>query len=84
LIRLIPVPGNGVTDLDYDKERLKGIEAAHDLFAQRFPASCTERQAKDMWGDIIEGKSDLWKGIPEDRREAMRGESIRVCLDITA
>ncbi|KAJ9101732.1 hypothetical protein QFC21_003071 [Naganishia friedmannii] len=66
------LPGNGVTDLDYDKERLKGIEAAHDLFAQRFPASCTESQAKDMWGDIIEGKSDLWKGIPEDRREAMR------------
>ncbi|KAJ9113958.1 hypothetical protein QFC19_000154 [Naganishia cerealis] len=73
LIRLIPVPGNGVTDLEYgDEERLKGIEAAHDLFAQRFPASCTERQAKDMWGDIIEGKSELWKGIPEDRREAMR------------
>ncbi|KAJ9100888.1 hypothetical protein QFC20_005377 [Naganishia adeliensis] len=72
LIRLIPVPENGVTDLIDDPECLKGIEAVHDLFAQRFPATCTERQAKEMWGDIIEGKSELWAGIPEDRREAMR------------
>ena len=74
LIRLIPVPENGVTDLIDDPECLRGIEAVHDLFAQRFPATCTERQAKEMWGDIIEGKSELWAGIPEDRREAMRGE----------
>lgn len=73
LIRLIPVPENGVTDLVNEEARLAGIQAVHDLFAQRFPATCTERQAKEMWGDIIEGKSNLWAGIPEDRREALRG-----------
>ena len=74
LIRLIPVPENGVMDLVNDPgSRLDGIQAVHDLFAQRFPATGTERQVKEMWGDIIEGTSDLWTGIPEDRREAMRG-----------
>ncbi|GHJ86371.1 hypothetical protein NliqN6_2773 [Naganishia liquefaciens] len=73
LIRLIPVPENGVMDLVNDPgSRLDGIQAVHDLFAQRFPATGTERQVKEMWGDIIEGTSDLWTGIPEDRREAMR------------
>jgi hypothetical protein len=74
LIRLIPVPENGVMDLIDERDRLAGVQAVHDLFAQRFPATCTERQVKEMWGDIIEGKSELWAGIPEDRREAMRGE----------
>lgn len=72
LIRLIPVPENGVTDV-IEGARLEGIQAVHDLFAQRFPATGTEREVKEMWGDSIEGTSGLWTGIPEDRREAIRG-----------
>lgn len=66
------MPENGVTDV-VEGARLEGIQAVHDLFAQRFPATGTEREVKEMWGDIIEGTSGLWAGIPEDRREAIRG-----------
>ncbi|KAG8773262.1 hypothetical protein FRC12_002641, partial [Ceratobasidium sp. 428] len=34
---------------------------------------CTEREARELWRDIVEGKSKLWAGIPPDRKETIRG-----------
>lgn len=47
--------------------------AIKNLFSYRFPSECTEREARDLWRDIVEGKSKLWSGIPPDRKEMIRG-----------
>lgn len=76
LIRLIPIPSNNVLIPDDGlNPHLPGIQAVHDLFAHRFPKQCSERQAKDMWADLVEGKSLLWRGVPADRRECIRCKS---------
>ncbi|KAF8599309.1 UPF0052-domain-containing protein [Ceratobasidium sp. AG-I] len=45
----------------------------HNLLAYRFPSDCTEREARELWREIVEGKSKLWAGIPADRKETIRG-----------
>ena len=52
----------------------QATQAVHDLFAHRFPKECSERQAREMWADLVEGKSPLWKNVPGDRRECIRCE----------
>ena len=64
LIRLIP-------QADPDSP----LEAIRNLLAYRLPANCTEREARDEWRDIVEGRSRLWAGIPSDRKEMIRGTS---------
>ncbi|QRV76478.1 hypothetical protein RhiJN_04493 [Ceratobasidium sp. AG-Ba] len=60
LIRLIPpLPAPG--------------PAIHSLLSYRFPSECSEREARELWRDIVEGKSKLWAGIPPDRKETIRG-----------
>ncbi|KAG9101174.1 hypothetical protein FS749_009636 [Ceratobasidium sp. UAMH 11750] len=60
LIRLIPpLPAPG--------------PAIHNLLSYRFPSDCTEHEARELWRDIVEGKSKLWAGIPPDRKETIRG-----------
>ncbi|KAG9122799.1 hypothetical protein FRC07_000654 [Ceratobasidium sp. 392] len=60
LVRLIPpLPAPG--------------PAIHNLLSYRFPSNCTEREARELWRDIVEGKSKLWTGIPPDRKETIRG-----------
>ncbi|KAG9223269.1 hypothetical protein CCMSSC00406_0000042 [Pleurotus cornucopiae] len=62
LIRLIPsAPPNSPLD------------AIRNLLSYRLPAHCTEREARDQWRDIVEGRSALWAGIPNDRKETIRG-----------
>jgi hypothetical protein len=39
----------------------------------RFPVDAHERVVKDLWMDIVEGKSGLWDGIGEDKKECIRG-----------
>ena len=64
LIRLIPpAPANSPQD------------AIRRLLAYRFPANTSPREARDHWRDVVEGKSSLWKGIPTDRTETIRGIS---------
>jgi hypothetical protein len=53
-----------------DKER----EAVYNLMSLRFPANAPEKVLKDMWSEIVEGRSTLWSGIGEDRKECIRGE----------
>ena len=63
LVRLIP-PAPPSSPLDCIK----------NLLAYRLPASCAERDARDEWREIVEGRSALWAGIPNDRKELIRGQ----------
>ncbi|KAJ3767025.1 UPF0052-domain-containing protein [Lentinula raphanica] len=49
------------------------LNAIRTLFAYRLPHYYSERQAREEWRDIIEGRSPLWNGIPTDRKETIRG-----------
>ncbi|KAJ7674447.1 hypothetical protein B0H17DRAFT_1170677 [Mycena rosella] len=49
------------------------LDAIRTLLAYRLPAHYSEREARDEWRDIIEGRSALWSGIPSDRKETIRG-----------
>ncbi|KAK0207980.1 UPF0052-domain-containing protein [Desarmillaria ectypa] len=49
------------------------LEAIRNLLAYRLPAHYTERQAREEWREIVEGRSPLWQGIPNDRKETIRG-----------
>ena len=50
----------------------------------RFPVDAPERVVKDIWMDIVEGKSGLWDGIGEDKKECIRGESTFIPLFLCA
>lgn len=62
LIRLIPssTPGSP-------------LDRIHNLLAYRLNPEKTEREARDEWRDIVEGRSPIWDGIPPDRKEVIRG-----------
>ncbi|KAJ6573934.1 UPF0052-domain-containing protein [Mycena vulgaris] len=49
------------------------LDAIRTLLAYRLPTHYSEREARDEWRDIIEGRSALWNGIPNDRKETIRG-----------
>ncbi|KAF8973791.1 hypothetical protein BDZ97DRAFT_1900575 [Flammula alnicola] len=49
------------------------LDAIRRLLAHRLPSKSSERDARDEWRDIVEGRSLLWKGIPSDRKETIRG-----------
>ncbi|KAJ7451152.1 UPF0052-domain-containing protein [Mycena latifolia] len=49
------------------------LDAIRTLLAYRLPAHYSEREARDEWREIIEGRSALWSGIPNDRKETIRG-----------
>ncbi|OCF43555.1 hypothetical protein I317_02572 [Kwoniella heveanensis CBS 569] len=66
LIRLIPLVSQP-TSRD-DRERL----AIYNLLAYRFPARAAEKDVRDLWHEIVEGRSDLWDGIGEDKKECIR------------
>lgn len=53
-----------------EKERA----AIYQLMAYRFPSDAPEKVVRDMWMDIVEGKSHLWNGIGEDKKECIRGK----------
>ncbi|KAF8845557.1 UPF0052-domain-containing protein [Paxillus ammoniavirescens] len=49
------------------------IGAVRALLSYRLPANVPEREARAEWRDIVEGQSPLWSGIPNDRKETIRG-----------
>ena len=71
LIRLIPVPPAAKTRADRE------IIAIYNLMAFRFPAEAAEKTVKELWMEIVEGRSELWKDIGEDKKECIRGAYIR-------
>lgn len=61
LIRLIPSPAP------------PHVNAIRELLGYRFPSTSSEHEARELWRDVIEGHSNLWKGVPMDRKELIRG-----------
>lgn len=47
------------------------LDAIRGLLAYRLPSN--DRDAREQWREIVEGKSSLWVGIPNDRKETIRG-----------
>lgn len=41
------------------------------LLGHRLPWDVPEKEAKDLWREIVEGTSDLWDGIDGDKREIL-------------
>jgi hypothetical protein len=41
--------------------------------AYRFPSVAAEKVVREIWMEIVEGRSDLWQGIGEDKKECIRG-----------
>ncbi|KAL4244481.1 CofD-like domain superfamily protein [Abortiporus biennis] len=62
LVRLIPSAPPG-----------SPLDSIRNLLAYRLPAHCSERDAREEWREIVEGRSVLWSGIPNDRKELIRG-----------
>lgn len=52
------------------------VEAAavYNLLAYRFPVDAEERLVRDLWHEIVEGRSVLWRGVRDDRKECIRGK----------
>ncbi|KAK2461746.1 hypothetical protein APHAL10511_006209 [Amanita phalloides] len=48
------------------------LYAIQSLLAYRLPAGHIDKEARDQWREIVEGKSKLWLGIPHDRKETIR------------
>jgi hypothetical protein len=72
LIRLIPLVEKPVTLAEM--ERL----AIYNLMAYRFPSEAPEKVVREIWMEIVEGRSTLWEGIGEDKKECIRGNSERL------
>ncbi|KAG5654329.1 hypothetical protein H0H81_004283 [Sphagnurus paluster] len=49
------------------------LDAIRRLLSYRLPTRCSEREARDEWREIVEGRNSLWIGIPNDRKETIRG-----------
>ncbi|KAH8120700.1 UPF0052-domain-containing protein [Phellopilus nigrolimitatus] len=62
LLRLIPFSPPG-----------SPLDRIRSLLAYRLSADSSEREVRDEWRDIVEGRSPLWGGIPPDRKEVIRG-----------
>lgn len=48
------------------------LNAIRELLAYRLPSKGTEKEAREQWREVVEGKSKLWLGIPHDRKETIR------------
>lgn len=62
LVRLIPPAPRG-----------SPLDAVRTLLSYRLPLNVSENEARAEWRSIIEGQSPLWSGIPNDRKEVIRG-----------
>lgn len=62
LIRLIPTVDKG-----------SPLDAIRTLLAHRLSSDASEKDAREEWRDVVEGRSSLWAGIPSDRKEMIRG-----------
>ena len=63
LIRLIPTVEKG-----------SPLDAIRTLLAHRLSSNASGKDAREEWRDIVEGRSHLWTGIPNDRKEMIRGQ----------
>ncbi|PVG00700.1 UPF0052-domain-containing protein [Serendipita vermifera] len=49
------------------------VDAIRNFLSYRFPSQWSEKEARENWRDVVEGRSPLWEGIPPDRKELIRG-----------
>lgn len=70
LTRLIPLADNASTADELERG------AIFDLLAYRFPDDASEKIVREIWGEIVEGRSALWKDIGDDKKECIRGEPV--------
>ena len=62
LVRLIPTV-----------DKSSPLDAIRALLAHRLSSDGSEKDAREEWRDVVEGRSSLWAGIPSDRKEMIRG-----------
>lgn len=58
------------------------LDAIRTLLAHRLSSNASEKDAREEWRDIIEGRSYLWVGIPSDRKEMIRGQPAHRFRDV--
>ncbi|KAL7416701.1 hypothetical protein BDY24DRAFT_412195 [Mrakia frigida] len=63
LIRLAPSPTSPSCP--------PALAAVTRLLSHRFPWDVDEKEAKDLWREVVEGTSELWDGIDGDKREVL-------------
>ncbi|KAF9976356.1 hypothetical protein BGZ73_008714 [Actinomortierella ambigua] len=71
LIRLIRVDEHDI-----------GRKAIQDLLGYRLPGNGDENASKNEWVEIVEGSHRLWRHIPSEKREVIRGFLIYVQSEI--
>lgn len=59
------------------------LDAVRILLSYRLPVNVLESEARHEWRSIIEGHSPLWSGIPNDRKEVIRGNVDNVRQTLT-
>ena len=57
-------------------EKGSPLDAIRTLLSYRLSSDASEKDAREEWREIVEGRSDLWVGIPSDRKEMIRGQPI--------
>lgn len=57
-------------------------EALATLLSYRLPVQGSNRDIKQEWMDILEGKHHLWRGIDAEKRECVRGFLVQFHSDI--
>lgn len=55
-------------------EKGSPLDAIRTLLAHRLSSNASGKDAREEWRDIVEGHSHLWTGIPNDRKELIRGK----------
>ena len=55
-------------------EKGSPLDAIRTLLTYRLSSGASEKDAREEWRDIVEGRSRLWTGIPSDRKEMIRGQ----------
>ncbi|GJJ14680.1 hypothetical protein Clacol_008946 [Clathrus columnatus] len=53
------------------------LHAIRTLLSYRLPCEASDSESREEWRSIVEGLHPLWKGIPSDRKEAIRGKYLK-------
>jgi hypothetical protein len=56
------------------------VDAIRNLLSYRFPSRWSEKETRERWRDVVEGRSPLWEGIPPDRKELIRGHHTQLVV----
>ena len=54
-------------------EIIEWTDDSRDTISYRFPDDASEKVVREIWGEIVEGRSSLWRDIGDDKKECIRG-----------